>query len=145
MAASPYKLSCSLYGHNLDVRSVTATHDGKIISGSRDNTAKVWVPNEYVIQTLFYTKKNKEKKKSTKKIISQILLFLFFRAQVGYREKITLQSHNNFVSCVSALPPNSKFPQGLIITGSNDQNIRLFSEDSSFPIQTLTSHTSTGE
>lgn len=67
-----------------------------------------------------------------------------FRDRVGYREKITLSSHNNFVSCVSALHPNSKFPQGLIITGSQDQNIRLFTEDSSFPIQTLTAHTSAG-
>lgn len=46
MAAPPYKLSCALYGHNLDVRSVAVTHDGKIVSGSRDMTAKVWVPNE---------------------------------------------------------------------------------------------------
>lgn len=48
MTTLQYKLSCAIYGHNGDVRSVTATKDGKIVSGSRDMTAKLWVPNEYV-------------------------------------------------------------------------------------------------
>ncbi|KDR14862.1 hypothetical protein L798_11403, partial [Zootermopsis nevadensis] len=45
MASVPYKLSCVLIGHNLDVRSVTATHEGYIVSGSRDKSAKIWKPN----------------------------------------------------------------------------------------------------
>lgn len=44
--ALPYKLSCAIYGHRSDVRSVTVTKDGKIVSGSRDMTAKLWAPNE---------------------------------------------------------------------------------------------------
>ncbi|KAK6640097.1 hypothetical protein RUM43_008374 [Polyplax serrata] len=46
MASQPYKLSCSIYGHNGDVRAVAVTKDGKIVSGSRDMTAKLWIPNE---------------------------------------------------------------------------------------------------
>lgn len=41
-----YKLSCEIYGHNGDVRSVAVTNDGKILSGSRDMIAKLWVPDE---------------------------------------------------------------------------------------------------
>lgn len=45
MASGSYKLSCVLYGHNLDVRSVAVTHEGYIVSGSRDKCAKIWKPN----------------------------------------------------------------------------------------------------
>lgn len=37
-----FKLSKSLYGHSLDVRSVVVTQSGDILSGSRDKTAKFW-------------------------------------------------------------------------------------------------------
>lgn len=41
-----YKLSCELYGHSMDVRSVAAgwgtAEDQIIISGSRDKTVKLW-------------------------------------------------------------------------------------------------------
>jgi len=45
MAVAPYKLSCVLSGHSLDVRSVAVTHEGGIVSGSRDKCAKIWKPN----------------------------------------------------------------------------------------------------
>ncbi|VEN56039.1 unnamed protein product, partial [Callosobruchus maculatus] len=37
-----FKLSKSLYGHSMDIRSVAATSNNDIISGSRDRTAKFW-------------------------------------------------------------------------------------------------------
>lgn len=41
-----YKLSCELYGHSMDVRSVAAgweiAEEQVIISGSRDKTVKLW-------------------------------------------------------------------------------------------------------
>lgn len=40
-----FKLSATLYGHSLDVRSVKVTPNNDIISGSRDKTAKFWTPN----------------------------------------------------------------------------------------------------
>ncbi|XP_063925549.1 phospholipase A-2-activating protein [Zophobas morio] len=40
-----FKLSASLYGHSLDVRSVAVTSNNSIVSGSRDKTAKFWSPN----------------------------------------------------------------------------------------------------
>lgn len=45
MAAAPYKLSCVLLGHSSDVRSVAVTHEGYIVTGSRDKSAKIWKPN----------------------------------------------------------------------------------------------------
>lgn len=45
MAAAPYKLSCVLFGHSSDVRSVAVTREGYIVTGSRDKSAKVWKHN----------------------------------------------------------------------------------------------------
>lgn len=46
--SKPFKLSCTLVGHSLDVRDVFATANNYILSGSRDKTAKLWKPNEYL-------------------------------------------------------------------------------------------------
>lgn len=48
--ATYYKLRCCVTGHEKDVRALTALAipDDSFLSGSRDVTAKVWVPNEYV-------------------------------------------------------------------------------------------------
>ncbi|XP_045474731.1 phospholipase A-2-activating protein [Harmonia axyridis] len=43
----PYKLSCCLYGHTLDVRSLAVTSGNAILSGSRDKSAKFWKPNGF--------------------------------------------------------------------------------------------------
>ncbi|KAK4875781.1 hypothetical protein RN001_012203 [Aquatica leii] len=45
--SKPFKLSASLHGHSLDVRSISVTSKNGIISGSRDKTAKLWIPNEF--------------------------------------------------------------------------------------------------
>ncbi|XP_026684637.1 phospholipase A-2-activating protein-like [Diaphorina citri] len=42
-----YKLSTALYGHSMDVRSLSVTPDGCILSASRDKSAKLWKPNEF--------------------------------------------------------------------------------------------------
>ncbi|GLG99497.1 Lissencephaly-1 homolog [Gryllus bimaculatus] len=111
MASAPYKLSCVLYGHTLDVRSIAVSQEGYIVSGSRDKTAKIWKPNGI---------------------------------NAGYTEVQTLLGHTNFVSCVCVLPPDSQFPKGLILTGSNDSNIRMFAVDSPQPIAVLKGHKNVG-
>lgn len=45
MAENHYKLSCTLVGHKLDVRSLTVTKEGNIVSASRDKTARLWKPS----------------------------------------------------------------------------------------------------
>ncbi|CAG5130369.1 unnamed protein product [Candidula unifasciata] len=46
--ASPYKLRCNLVGHEKDVRALVTSifPENGLISGSRDNTACLWVENE---------------------------------------------------------------------------------------------------
>ncbi|XP_066992739.1 phospholipase A-2-activating protein [Anabrus simplex] len=108
MASAPYKLSCVLYGHTLDVRCIAVTQEGYIVSGSRDRSAKIWKPNGI---------------------------------NTGYSEIQSLLGHKNFVSCVCVLPPDSRYPSGLIVTGSNDNSIRIFSLDSPQPLCVLSGHT----
>ena len=53
-----YKLSCNLVGHELDVRNVTTSPDGGIITVSRDKSCRVWTNEEgsvgYVQSNVFY-------------------------------------------------------------------------------------------
>ena len=51
-----YKISCSLVGHEQDVRALAPVFkpEGGIISGSRDKTARLWIPNEYVKTGVYY-------------------------------------------------------------------------------------------
>ncbi|KAK4310022.1 hypothetical protein Pmani_018377 [Petrolisthes manimaculis] len=39
-----YRLRCELAGHSKDVRAVTTTPEGYIVTASRDTTAKLWLP-----------------------------------------------------------------------------------------------------
>ncbi|XP_070562715.1 phospholipase A-2-activating protein-like [Ptychodera flava] len=107
-----YKLSCTLTGHELDVRAVQATFspEGAIVSGSRDKTARIWVPDSN---------------------------------GRGYSQAMILTGHTNFISCICVMPPTDEYPQGLIMTGSNDHNINAYTPDSPFPVYTLTGHENT--
>jgi WD40 repeat protein len=42
---TPFKLSRELLGHSKDVRAVTVLPSGHIVTGSRDNTIKIWNPD----------------------------------------------------------------------------------------------------
>ena len=42
------------------------------------------------------------------------------------------------------MPPDDKYPQGLIVTGSNDKTILAFTLDSPKPIFKLEGHSDTG-
>lgn len=110
--AALYKLRCQIFGHEKDVRAVTAAilPENAIVSGSRDVTARVWVPVE---------------------------------GGSGFHEGHCMSGHSNFVASVCCLPPDDKYPHGLIFTGSNDSTILAFTLDSPQPLYTLTGHTST--
>ena len=55
-----------------------------------------------------------------------------------------MSGHSNFVSCVCIMPPDDKYPQGLIMTGSHDNTILAFTLESPQPQFKLTGHTDTG-
>ncbi|XP_050401900.1 phospholipase A-2-activating protein [Patella vulgata] len=109
---TPYKLRCNIIGHEKDVRVVCSTifPENGILSGSRDVSARIWVPIEM---------------------------------DNGFQEGHVMRGHSNFVSSVCVMPPDEKYPQGLVFTGSNDSTILAFTLDSPQPIFKLTGHTNT--
>uniref|UniRef100_A0AAR2LHM7 Phospholipase A2-activating protein n=1 Tax=Pygocentrus nattereri TaxID=42514 RepID=A0AAR2LHM7_PYGNA len=113
-SSNTYRLSCSIPGHEMDVRGLASTFfpEGAFVSVSRDRTARVWVPN---------SSENR-----------------------GYKELHCMNGHTNFVSCVCIIAPNETYPRGLIATGGNDNIICVFSLDRPDPLFTLKGHTNTG-
>ncbi|XKL66639.1 hypothetical protein PGB90_010059 [Kerria lacca] len=61
----------------------------------------------------------------------------------GYTEVQTYVGHKNFVTCVCAIPPSDIFPNGLIVTGGNDNIILLFQPECSTSFQQLSGHKNT--
>ena len=55
-----------------------------------------------------------------------------------------MSGHGNFVTCVVVMPPSENYPQGLIMTGSQDNNINAYTLDSPQPVFTLNGHADTG-
>lgn len=55
-----------------------------------------------------------------------------------------MSGHESFISSVATLPPNEKYPQGLIVTGGNDAKINAYTLESPMPVYTLTGHSGTG-
>ncbi|KAA0193274.1 hypothetical protein HAZT_HAZT008381 [Hyalella azteca] len=53
LASEEYRLHCTLRGHQSDVRSVATTAAGKILTASRDKSARLWLPQSggYVSET----------------------------------------------------------------------------------------------
>lgn len=56
-----------------------------------------------------------------------------------------MSGHSNFVSCVCVIPPTDIYPRGLIATGGNDNNICIFTLDSTTPLYVLKGHKDTGK
>ncbi|XP_030636039.1 phospholipase A-2-activating protein isoform X2 [Chanos chanos] len=112
-SASTYRLSCSIPGHEMDVRGLATAvfPEGAFVSVSRDRTARVWVPNS--------------------------------SPNGGFTEMHCMNGHTNFVSCVCIIAPNETYPRGLVATGGNDNNICVFSLDRAEPLFTLKGHKNT--
>ncbi|KAF0312844.1 Phospholipase A-2-activating protein [Amphibalanus amphitrite] len=62
---------------------------------------------------------------------------------VGFTTTQTLRGHTRYVVSTCVMPPGDEFPDGLILTGSNDGNIHVYSHKSSEPLFKLTGHTGT--
>ena len=55
-----------------------------------------------------------------------------------------MSGHSNFIFCVTVMPPDDKYPQGLIVTGSSDKTILGFTLNSPRPVFKLEGHSETG-
>lgn len=75
--------------------------------------------------------------------ISEVL-FSNFRRTASTSEGKVYAKHDNYVTIVVYAKPTETFPNGLILTGSNDNLIRAFFEDESDPVFVLYGHTDTG-
>ncbi|XP_077981055.1 phospholipase A-2-activating protein-like [Glandiceps talaboti] len=61
----------------------------------------------------------------------------------SYVQAAVLSGHSNFISCTCVMPPTDDYPQGLIITGSNDKTINAYTPNSPTPVYTLKGHANT--
>lgn len=79
-------------------------------------------------------------------LTSQILIYLYFnRSDNGFHEGHVMSGHSNFISSVCYMPPDETYPQGIILTGSNDSTILAFTLNSPAPIYKLEGHTENGK
>ncbi|XP_013391939.1 phospholipase A-2-activating protein-like [Lingula anatina] len=60
-----------------------------------------------------------------------------------FTEAHVMSGHSNFISSVTVMPPSDQYPQGLIMTGSNDNSILAFTLESPQPVFKLTGHDDT--
>lgn len=127
--AKEFKLSMSLFGHAMDVRSLAIAENNDIISGSRDKTAKYWKYNPYDHRICF-----------------KIALIFYFSLQNTYQEVMTYRSHENFVGSVLYLEPSSEYPDGLVLSGGYDKVIHVYKPGEPFPTYSFKGeHTDTGK
>lgn len=111
MAKPEYKLRACLAGHTSEIRAVATFSDGTIVSTSRDQTARVWRPNNVA---------NGNSK--------------------DYEAVRVLRGHENYVVSVCTVEPSEKYPQGLIVTGSNDNYMCIYATDQEQPIHKIKAH-----
>ena len=72
------------------------------------------------------------------------LLLYICRTGLGFSNNHIMRGHRNFVVSVCTMPPDERYPHGLIMTGSNDNIIHAYSLENAEPQYTLQGHTNTG-
>ncbi|XP_034712361.1 phospholipase A-2-activating protein isoform X2 [Etheostoma cragini] len=112
-SSNSYKLRCSIPGHEMDVRGLA--------SAVSPEGAFVSVSRDRTGR-VWVPNSSPDK---------------------GFTEMHSMSGHSNFVSCVCIIAPSETYPQGLIATGGNDNNICVFTMDQSQPLFTLTGHKNT--
>jgi WD40 repeat protein len=108
---SNYVLCAELRGHDDQVRSVSsyALLNGGVLSGSLDTLIKVWqLKEEEQYKQQLQQLRSEERKNAT---VSRYICMA------------TLVGHQYFVSDLLYVPPNSKYPNGQIISVSHDKSI----------------------
>jgi WD40 repeat protein len=115
-------------GHNADVKAVAFTSDGRyIISGSRDNTIRLWESDKGIQVRIFeghtVSVNSIAISMDDKYIVSggQDTTIRLWEKDSGKLIK-TFKGHNNYVTSV-AISPDQKY----IVSGSQDKTMRLWS------------------
>ncbi|XP_044754625.1 phospholipase A-2-activating protein [Coccinella septempunctata] len=137
----PYRLSCCLYGHTLDVRSLAVSSGNAILSGSRDKSAKFWKPNgfnasynEFIsykdqknfVASVLYLEPSNEFPEGLVITGGNDSVILIYKPSEPFAT-CSIKEHSNTVSCLSkGVAPNS------FISGSWDTTAKywVLSKDS---------------
>ncbi|CAH1243636.1 PLAA [Branchiostoma lanceolatum] len=61
----------------------------------------------------------------------------------SFMEAHVMTGHSKFISSVCLLPPSDDYPHGMVVTGSNDHSIHIYSLESPEPVYKLTGHKNT--
>lgn len=72
-------------------------------------------------------------------------MFFNFSENAGFTEVQTFKGHTNYVVSVAILKKSDILPNGLILSGGNDNLMCGFLPESPEPVFIDTSHTNTGE
>ncbi|EGG22116.1 hypothetical protein DFA_02006 [Cavenderia fasciculata] len=152
-----YKLSKELRGHSKDVRSVCVLYDGRIVTGSRDFTVRVWdvyspigempsmalYAHSHFVGALTALKPNNVHQRLFASGGNDKVIYVWDKNAIPRDPKdqqdaskspiLTLIGHTDSISTLS------QTNDGLIISGSWDNTIKLWSDNAEC-IQTLTKH-----
>lgn len=77
--------------------------------------------------------------------VQQVQFVVGCRMRNVYVESMTFRDQTNFVACVLYLEPTQNFPDGLILTGGNDNTILVYKQHEPFATVTIKCHTNTGK
>lgn len=77
-------------------------------------------------------------------LLERFCIFFLLSFNPGYIEAMTFRDQKNFVASVLYLPPTANFPEGLIVTGGNDNTILIYKPSEPFAIYSAKEHTNTG-
>ena len=59
----------------------------------------------------------------------------------SFTEGYVMSGHSNFVTSACVMPPDERYPHGLIMTGSSDHTILAYTLESPQPVFKLEGHT----
>lgn len=126
-------------GHTNRITSVAAMPNGCCLSGSDDNTLRVWdVDTGECLQTLVQQTDwiNCIAILTNGRCISESRNHTLYVWDINTGECIqTLRGHNRFVTCAAMLP------DGRYVSGSNDHTLRVWDADTGECLRTLEGHT----
>ncbi|CAG9765638.1 unnamed protein product [Ceutorhynchus assimilis] len=151
MANKEFKLSKTLYGHSLDVRSISITPNDDIVSGSRDKTAKFWKCNPFqntheevmsyigqknFVASVLYLDPTEEFPDGLVVTGGNDHVILIYKPSEPFAT-FTIKDHSNTVSCLAKTQETNAF-----LSGSWDMTAKHFKIINGSPkcIATFTGH-----
>ena len=130
VAKRDYKSVEELKAHTADVNCLQALPDGRIVSGSDDNTLRIWTKSAGGKWDSEVLSGHTDSVRCLQalpdgKIVSgsnDRTLRIWTKSAGGGWDSEVLSGHNNYVNCLQALP------DGRIVSGSDDTTLRIWTK-----------------